>query len=72
MEFFEKLVLGEQIPLETNNYAIKKYSDIVAKNYEMKAHRKDVLKELFTKLKTHDIGRVTKILKHIFEGIGFG
>ena len=38
----------------------------------MKSHRKEILKELFSKLKTHDIGKVTKILKHIFEGIGFG
>lgn len=64
--------MGEDIPLETNNYAIKKYADIVAKNYEMKSHRKEILKELFCKLKTHDISKVTKILKHIFEGIGFG
>jgi hypothetical protein len=40
MEFFEKLVLADDIPQEINNYAIKKYSDMVAKNYEMKAHRK--------------------------------
>ena len=40
MEFFEKLILADDIPQEINNYAIKKYSDMVAKNYEMKAHRR--------------------------------
>lgn len=40
MEFFEKLILAEEIPQEINNYAIKKYSDIVSKNYEMKGYRK--------------------------------
>lgn len=72
MEFFEKIVLGNDIPNEINNYAIKKYSDMVAKNYEMKAYRKEIIKDLFTKLQTHDIRKVTRILKHIFEGIGFG
>jgi hypothetical protein len=40
MTFFEKLTLGEEIPSEINSYAIKKYSDMVAKNYEMKPFRK--------------------------------
>ena len=45
---------------------------MVAKNYEMKAYRKEILKDLFLKMKTHDIRKITKILKYIFEGIGFG
>ncbi len=45
---------------------------MVSKNYEMKPYRKQVLKDLFAKLKTHDIVKVSKILKNIFEGIGFG
>lgn len=45
---------------------------MVSKNYEMKAYRKQILNDLFLKMKTHDIRKVTKILKYIFEGIGFG
>ena len=33
MTFFDKLTLGDNISIELNNYAIKKYSDMVAKNY---------------------------------------
>lgn len=66
MQFFEKLTLGEEIPKEINLYAIKKYSDIVAKNYEMKNYRKQILKDLFKKLKTHNVIKVSKILKCIF------
>jgi hypothetical protein len=44
----------------------------VAKNYEMKAYRKDILKELFGKLKTNNVAKVARILKNIFEGMGFG
>ena len=40
MEFFEKVTLADDIPQQINNYAIKKYSDMVAKNYEMKTYRK--------------------------------
>ena len=38
----------------------------------MKPHRKEVLKKLFQKLKTHDTVKVCSILRHIFEGMGTG
>lgn len=70
--FFENIILGENKVKELNDYAIKKYSEIVAKNSELKAYRRNIIKSFLDKLTTHDVSQVTKVLKGIFEGIGYG
>lgn len=72
MTFFEGIILGEDKLGSTPAFAIKRYADIVSKGYQMKTHRKDIIRNLLFKLKTHNIGRVVTCLKQIFEGIGFG
>jgi hypothetical protein len=51
---------------DINIYAMKKYSEIVAKNYSMKDYRKDIIKNLLVKLKTNNMCRISMILKQIF------
>ena len=70
--FFETIILGENKVKELNDYAIKKYSSIVAKNYDMRTYQRDIIRSFLSKLSTHDTNQVTKVLKGIFEGIGFG
>jgi hypothetical protein len=72
INFFEKIILGDNKIKELNSYAIKKYSEIVAKGFEMKAYRRDIIRSFLSKLTTHDITQVTRVLKGIFEGIGVG
>ena len=72
MQFFEKIVLGNETPKNLNDYAIKKYSDIVARSYEMKPYRRQIIKSFLEKLATHDVVKVTQVLKDIFTGIGIG
>lgn len=53
-DFFEKLILNETKNKELNEYAIKKYSEIVARGYEMKAYRREIIKNFISKLNTND------------------
>ena len=75
--FFENIILsqspssGNKVS-EVNDYAIKKYSDIVVKNIDMKPKRRTIIKNFLSKMETHDISQITKVLKGIFEGIGIG
>ena len=71
-EFFEKLILNDTKNKELNDYVIKKYSEIVARGYEMKGHRREIIKTFVSKLNTNDYEKVIKVLKGIFEGINVG
>ena len=53
-EFFEKLILNEIKNKELNEYAIKKYSEIVARGYEMQEYRREIIKNFIVKLNTSD------------------
>lgn len=53
-DFFERLILNETKNKELNDYAIKKYSEIVARGYEMKAYRREIIKNFIAKLNTGD------------------
>lgn len=44
----------------------------MAKNPEMKPHRRTIIKNFLDKISTHDITQVTKVLKGIFDGISVG
>lgn len=72
ISFFENIILGENKVKELNDYAIKKYSEIVAKNHELKSYRRSIIKNFLERMSTHDVSQVTKVLKGIFEGIGYG
>lgn len=71
ISFFESIILGENKVKELNDYAIKKYSEIVAKNHELKPYRREIIRNFFDRMLTHDISQITKVLKGIFEGIGY-
>lgn len=66
IKFFENIILGENKVKELNDYAIKRYSEIVAKNHDVKPHRRGIIKAFLQKLSTHDTSQVTKVLKGIF------
>lgn len=70
--FFESIILGDIQHEGLYEYATKKYSEIVAKGYEMKSCRRDIIHSFISKLTTHNINQVSKVLKGIFEGIGVG
>ena len=72
IKFFENIILCENKVKELNDYAIKKYSEIVSKNQEVKPYRRNIIKNFLEKLTTHDISQVTKVLKGIFDGIAIG
>lgn len=72
MNFFEGIILNEDNVKGINAYATKKYADIVAKSYQMKTNRKEIVQKLLEKLKTNNIAKITSILRLIFEGIGIG
>lgn len=44
----------------------------MAKGYEMKEYRRDIIHSFINKLTTHNIKQVSRVLKGIFEGIGVG
>ena len=71
--FFESIILGENQHEALYEYATKKYCEVVAKGYEMKSHRRDIIHSFISKLTTHsNIKQVSRVLKGIFEGIGVG
>ena len=70
--FFESIILGDIQHEGLYEYATKKYSVIVAKGYEMKSCRRDIIHSFINRLTTHNINQVSKVLKGIFEGIGIG
>ena len=70
--FFESIILGDNQHETLYEYATKKYSEIVAKGYEMKSCRRDIIHSFINRLTTHNITQVSKVLKGIFEGIGIG
>lgn len=70
--FFETIILGEVQHEALYEYASKKYAEIVAKGYEMKSCRRDIIHGFIGKLTTHNASQVSKVLKGIFEGIGVG
>lgn len=71
-DFFEKLILNDSKNKDLIDYAIKKYSEIVARGYEMKNHRREIIKNFVSKLNTQHYERCVKVLKGIFEGINVG
>lgn len=72
MTFFEGIILNEDKLGSTTAFAIKRYADIISKGFQMKSHRKDIIRNLISKLKTHNINRVVSCLNKIFEGIAVG
>ena len=70
--FFESIILGDIQHEGLYEYATKKYSEIVAKGYEMKSCRRDIIHSFIERLTTQNISQVSKVLKGIFEGVGVG
>jgi hypothetical protein len=70
--FFESIILGESQHEALYEYATKKYCEIVAKGYEMKSCRRDIIHSFISRLTTANITQVSRVLKGIFEGIGVG
>jgi hypothetical protein len=70
--FFESIILGENQHEALYEYATKKYCEIVAKGYEMKSCRRDIIHSFITRLNSNNITQISKVLKGIFEGIGVG
>ena len=64
--FFESIILGDIQHEGLYEYATKKYSEIVAKGYEMKSCKRDIIHSFINKLTTHNITQVSKVLKGIF------
>jgi hypothetical protein len=68
-EFFERLILNDSKNRDLIEYAIKKYSEIVARGFEMKSLRREIIRNFVEKLDGPHYERCIKVLKGIFEGM---
>lgn len=56
--FFESIILGESQHEALYEYATRKYCEIVAKGYEMKSCRRDIIHSFIARLTTNNITQV--------------
>jgi hypothetical protein len=72
IKFFEGLILSRDLQPQLLDVSVKKYADMVVKNYDMVPYRKQIVKMFLEKLQTPQVLIVTRVLTSIFDSVGIG
>lgn len=69
IRFFEGLILSKELQPQLLEVSVRKYADMVVKNYDMMPYRKQIVKMFLDKLHTPQVLIATRVLISIFDSV---